>query len=124
LLLARVLRGVVGQRLVPRAGGRGRAAAVEVLVVNPPVAEALAEPGGHLLLDGLMAEGDFYRMQTFDQSIAKLYARGLVEREVAVAHARHAPTLRLALEAADRERAATSAPLHPPGPMPAAAPGA
>ncbi len=119
LLLTRVLRGVVCQRLLPRAGGRGRSPAVEVLVVNPPVAEALAEPDGHLRLDELIAEGDFYGMQSFDQSIAALYARGLVERDVAVAHARHGPTLRVLLEAADRQRAAAttpSLPKHAPAP--------
>jgi twitching motility protein PilT len=115
LLLGRVLRGVVCQRLVPRAGGRGRAPAIEVMVVNPPIAEALVDPLGYQRLDGLIAEGDMYGMQTYDQSLARLYARGLVEREVAIAHARHAPSLQVLLEVADRERAAAAGgPIGPP----------
>jgi twitching motility protein PilT len=104
-LLARTLRGVLCQRLVPRAGGRGRVPAVEVLVANAPVTEALADPDGAARLDALVADGEFWGMQTFDQSLAALYRRGLVERDVAVAHATYAPTLRMALEAADRDRA-------------------
>jgi Tfp pilus assembly ATPase PilU len=51
-----------------------------------------------------MSDGEYYGMQTFDQSIARLYDRGLVDREVALDHASYAPALRLELERADRER--------------------
>jgi twitching motility protein PilT len=103
-LVARTLRGVLCQRLLPRAGGRGRVAAVEVLVANGPVSEALADPRGSAQLDALIADGEFWGMQTFDQSLTALYRRGLVERETALAHATYAPALRISLEAADRER--------------------
>jgi twitching motility protein PilT len=104
-LVARSLRGVLCQRLVPRAGGRGRVAAVEVLVANGPVTEALADPHGSEQMDALIADGEYWGMQTFDQSLTSLYRRGLVERETALANATYAPALRIALEAADRERA-------------------
>jgi twitching motility protein PilT len=104
-LLARTLRGVLCQRLVPRAGGRGRVPAVEVLVVNGPVAEALLDADRTARLEALVGDGEFWGMQTFDQSIASLYQRGLVEREAALAHALYAPGVRIAIETADRERA-------------------
>ena len=104
-LVARTVRGVLCQRLVPRAGGRGRVAAVEVLVANGPVAEALADPHATAQLEAHLADGEFWGMQTFDQSLAGLYRRGLVERDAALAHATYAPALRIALEAADRDRA-------------------
>lgn len=104
-LVARTLRGVLCQRLVPRAGGRGRVAAVEVLIANGPVTDALADPHASEQLEALVADGGYWGMQTFDQSLAGLYRRGLVERDAALANATYAPALRIALEAADRERA-------------------
>jgi twitching motility protein PilT len=112
-LLARTLRGVLCQRLVPRAGGRGRVPAVEVLTVNGPVAEAIADSDGAQRLDALIADGEFWGMQTFDQSLAALYRRGLVRREDALAQASYEPGLAVMLDAADRAREAGSAPSSP-----------
>src|SRR5207247_3518808 len=81
------LRGIVSQRLLPRAGGRGRVPAVEVLVVNSRVRERIADPDRLAELDAEMAHGDLYGMQTFDQSLVHLYRNGLVARDDAVAHA-------------------------------------
>lgn len=118
-LLARALRGIACQRLLPRAGGRGRVPAVEVLVVNSVAAEALAE-GKVDRLEAIMRDGEYYDMQTFDQSLLLLYRRGLIERDAALHHATSAPALRVELEQVDRQRAAGAAP----GPFaaPAAAP--
>ena len=109
-LLARTLRGVLCQRLVPRAGGRGRVPAVEVLIANGPISEAIAEPDGVHNLDALVADGEFYGMQTFDQSLAGLYRRGLVTRDDALANASYEPGLAVMLDAADRARAAAADP--------------
>lgn len=112
-LLARALRGIVCQRLLPRAGGRGRVPAVEVLVVNNVASEAL----GNGKVDGLeriMRDGEYYDMQTFDQSLLGLYRRGLVERDAALHHATSAPALRVELEQVDRERGAGAPPTPPP----------
>jgi twitching motility protein PilT len=126
-LLARALRGIICQRLLPRAGGRGRAPAVEVLVVNNSASEALL--GGQTeRLEGIMREGEYYEMQTFDQSLLHLYRRGLIERDAALHHATSAPALRVELEQVDRTRGngmstPASAPLAPPGLPPGARPG-
>ena len=117
-LLARGLRGIVCQRLLPRAGGRGRVPAVEVLVVNNSVAEALAL-GNVDQLDRMMSEGEYYDMQTFDQSLLSLYRRGLVDREAALHQATAAPSLRVELELVDRERGSAAA-IGPVGPALAA----
>jgi twitching motility protein PilT len=103
-VLARTLRGVICQRLLARAGGRGRVMAAEILVVNGPVAQAIADGRAGTRLEQFMSDGEYYGMQTFDQAIAGLYNRGLVERDVALDHASYAPALRLELERADRER--------------------
>ncbi|MBM3658542.1 MAG: PilT/PilU family type 4a pilus ATPase [Actinobacteria bacterium] len=118
-LLARALRGIVCQRLLSRAGGRGRVPAVEVLVVNSVAAEALAE-GKVDRLERIMHEGEYYDMQTFDQSLSALYRRGVIEREAALHHATSAPALRVELERIEREQA--TAPVPSPYAAPAVAP--
>ncbi|MBM3671426.1 MAG: PilT/PilU family type 4a pilus ATPase [Actinobacteria bacterium] len=108
-LLARTLQGVLCQRLLPRAGGRGRVPAVEVLVANGPVSEALADSESPEKIQALVAEGEMWGMQTFDQSLAALYRRGLVTRENALAHATYEPAVSVMLDEADRTRAAMAA---------------
>ena len=103
--LAATLRGVVTQQLLPRAGGRGRVPAVEILVVNSRVRERIADPGRLSELDDEMAHGDLYGMQTHDQSLVHLYRNGLVERDAAVEHANAPSEMRFALDRADQERA-------------------
>jgi twitching motility protein PilT len=76
-----------------------------VLIANGPVAEAIGDPDGSARLDPLIAEGEFWGMQTFDQSLAGLYGRGLVTRADALASATYEPGLSVMLDAADRERA-------------------
>lgn len=117
--LARTLRGIVSQRLLPRAGGRGRVPAVEVLVVNARVAERIAQPDRLAELTREMADGDLYGMQTFDQSILSLYDAGLVEREDALAYADAPSELRFALDRADFERGGAP-PVVRPVPVPQA----
>jgi twitching motility protein PilT len=104
------LRGIVSQRLLPRAGGRGRVPAVEVLVVNSRVAERIAQPDRLAELVCEMAEGDLYGMQTFDQSLLHLYQDGLVGRADALAHAEEPSEMRFELDRADFERGGAPTP--------------
>jgi len=105
-VLARALRGIVCQRLLARAGGRGRVVAAEVLVANAAIAEAIADGREALRFEQLMRDGDYYGMQTFDQAVARLYERGLIDRAAALEHASAGPEMRLELERIDRERVA------------------
>jgi twitching motility protein PilT len=102
--LAGSLRGVVSQRLLARAGGRGRVPAVEVLVVNARVAERIAQPDRLRELDDEMVEGDLYGMQSFDQSLVRLYQGGLVARADVLAHAAEPSEMKFELDRADFER--------------------
>jgi twitching motility protein PilT len=108
LSMANALRGIVAQRLVPRAGGRGRVPAVEVLVANARVAERIVGSRTQEL-QGEMAAGDLYGMQTFDQSLAQLYRDGLVTRADALEQADAPGELRFELDRADFERGQVSA---------------
>ena len=78
--LAGSLAGVISQRLLPRVGG-GRAAAIEVLVSNGRVRDMILDPNKTHMIHDIVAEGEFYGMQTFDQALLALYRAGLVDIE-------------------------------------------
>src|SRR5690606_38532807 len=79
--LSNALRGVVSQRLVRRADGGGRAVAVEVLLNTGRVAEAILDPYDSPPIADLIKEGDYYKMQTFDQHLFELVRDGRVTYE-------------------------------------------
>src|SRR5438067_9923453 len=72
LSLAASLRGTVCQRLVPRADGEGRVAVLEVMVANGRIAQCIAEPEKGGEISEIIADGEYYGMQTFDQHLARL----------------------------------------------------
>ncbi len=83
--LASVLKGVISQRLIPRADGEGRAPAVEVLINTPFIKDCIVDKEKTHLIRGAIAQGTSqYGMQTFDQSIFYLFERGLVSYEEAL----------------------------------------
>ena len=85
LSLAGALRGILCQRLVPRVGGKGRCVAMEVAINNGRIEEAIADPEKTSLITGLVAEGAFYGMQTFDQHLLALFRDGVITLEDALA---------------------------------------
>ncbi|WP_092862567.1 PilT/PilU family type 4a pilus ATPase [Quadrisphaera sp. DSM 44207] len=85
--LAGALRGIVCQRLVPRADGQGRCVVMEVCVGTGRVADAIADPAKTSSLTDLVADGGFYGMQTFDQHLVALVRDGVVLLEDALAAA-------------------------------------
>ena len=103
-ILARVLRGVISQRLVPRIGN-GRVAAVEVLVNNARIAE-LIEENRVDEIEGAIADGAFFKMQTFNQALIDLVLTNEVEREVAADAATNRHDFLVALDRAVKQRAA------------------
>ncbi|MBI5406763.1 MAG: type IV pilus twitching motility protein PilT [Nitrospirae bacterium] len=85
LQLASVVRGIVSQRLVPRADGSGRVAAVEVMVSTATIRECIVDPDKTRKIHDVIAAGaSQYGMQTFDQSLYKLYTQNLVTYEEAL----------------------------------------
>jgi twitching motility protein PilT len=97
IALAGSLRAVMCQRLVVEASGEGRVPAVEVLIVNGRVSEAILQPGGIDMISRIMEEGDSYGMQTFDQALVRLVGEGRVKVEDALLAASNAHDFRLAL---------------------------
>jgi twitching motility protein PilT len=97
LSLATSLRGVVSQRLVPKADGKGRAAVLEVMVNTGRTAEAISDPERTRDLESLIHEGGFYGMQTFDQHLVALFRDGVIGIEDAVAASTNPHDFRLSL---------------------------
>jgi twitching motility protein PilT len=103
-IMAGVLRGVVSQRLLPRAGG-GRVAAVEVMITNARIADLIRESKPEEITDAI-AEGDFFGMQTFQQALITHVLAGTVDREVAANASSNRHDFMVALEYAERAQAA------------------
>jgi twitching motility protein PilT len=85
LQLSTVLKAVISQRLVPRADGRGRVPALEVLVSTGLVRELIADKERTKELSDAIAKGyTTYGMQSFDQSLMQFVKEGVVTYEEAL----------------------------------------
>jgi twitching motility protein PilT len=91
--LASAIQAVVTQQLLPRAAGRGRAVACEVLVATPAVRNLIREGKVHQIYSAMQAGGK-YGMQTMDQSLADLVRAGTVALDVALERCHHEDDLR------------------------------
>jgi len=91
------LKAIVAQQLIPSPDGKGRRAAIEVLL-NSPLAADLIRKGEVHELKPLMARSGELGMQTFDQALYKLYSQGEITYEDALAHADSANDLRLMIK--------------------------
>ena len=103
--LAASLRGIVSQRLVEKRGG-GRVPAVEVLVATGRVFDKIVTPEETHEIEQIIAEGEYYGMQTFDQSLLGLYKQGLIELREAISASTTPHDLRLMIEQFTMEEAA------------------
>jgi len=85
LQLSNVLRGVVSQRLIPRIEGKGRVAAVEVMVSTARIRELIDDREKTVQLKDAIAQGfTTYGMQTFDQALMHLVKRKVISYEEAL----------------------------------------
>ena len=84
LQLASVLKAVISQRLVPRADGKGRVAAVEVLKNTARVRELIEDKDRTKEIPDAIAQGhQSYGTQTFDQSLMSLVRQNIITYEEA-----------------------------------------
>ncbi len=81
--LASSLQGIVTQQLVPKAAGKGRVVAVEVLVATPAVRNLIREGKTHQIYSS-MQSGSQFGMQTMDQSLANLVMAGSITMQAAL----------------------------------------
>ena len=74
--MAASLKGIVCQRLIPKADGHGRAVVMEIAVNTPRLAEAIADPERTDSIEDIVSGGGFSGMQTFDQHLLRLVLDG------------------------------------------------
>lgn len=87
LSLAAVLRGVVSQRLIARADGKGMVPAVELMVTTERIREMIEDPIRTREIKDAISQGKHpYGMQTFDQALSELVKSRMVTYEEAVKH--------------------------------------
>ncbi len=100
-MIAGTLRGVISQRLVPSIDG-GRVAALEVLRATGRVRDAITDPEQTSRLPGIISEGAYYGMQTFDQALFAHVSAGRITRDEALAVATSPQDFKLLLAAEGR----------------------
>jgi twitching motility protein PilT len=96
--LAGALRGIICQRLVPTADGEGRVAAIEVMVNNGRTQNCILNPELTGEIHDIIADGEFYGMRTFDQSLIELLRAGKISLRQAMAAASNPHDMKLAME--------------------------
>ncbi|MCU1493066.1 MAG: twitching motility protein [Acidimicrobiaceae bacterium] len=98
LSLASALRGTICQRLIPTIDGKERVPALEIMVVNGRIQQCIVEPVHTSNIADIIAEGDYYGMQTFAQSLIELLKEGLIDAETAISSAPNSHDLRIMLQ--------------------------
>ena len=97
--LSQVLHAVISMRLLPRADGEGRVPAVEVLISTPYIRECIEIKERTKYIREQIALGTSqYGMQTFDQSLFRLYKSDLITLDEAMLRASNPDEFRLRLE--------------------------
>jgi twitching motility protein PilT len=88
LQLSMIIKGIVSQRLVPTADGKGRVPATEVMISTARIRECIAEPTKTRELHDAISQGhSTYGMQTFDQSLMSLFRTGTITYDEALRNA-------------------------------------
>ncbi|MCU0303262.1 MAG: type IV pilus twitching motility protein PilT [Thermoanaerobaculales bacterium] len=87
--LSFVLEGIICQTLLPRASGKGRALACEILVPSSAIRNLIREDKVHQIYSMMQAGQIKHGMQTFNQSLATLYHRRLISLQTALGYSSH-----------------------------------
>jgi twitching motility protein PilT len=85
--LSLVLQAVISQQLIPRADGKGRVLAVEVMIPNAAIRNLIREQKIHQIYSQMQVGQIKHGMQTMSQSLVDLYQRRLISFEEAMGHA-------------------------------------
>ena len=82
--LSLILEGIITQSLLPRADGRGRVVASEILIPTPAIRNLIREDKIHQIYSSMQTAQEKTGMQTFNQSLAVLYFKRLITLELAM----------------------------------------
>jgi twitching motility protein PilU len=96
------IRAFVAQRLIPKKDGKGRVAAVEVLLNSPLISDLIFKGDVHEI-KAIMARSRELGMQTFDQALFDLYEQGRISYEDALRFADSTNEVRLNIKLHGKE---------------------
>ncbi len=113
VMLSATLKGAIAQRLVPDVTGEGRVPASEIMIATGRVQDLILNPEETGKITEVIAEGEFYGMRTFDQSLLGYVMEGKITEEVALDAASSPHDFKLML-AARGQRASGLEQLHEP----------
>lgn len=84
IMLSMSLEAVITQALLPRADGKGRVLAMEILIPNSAIRNLIRENKTHQIYSSMQMGQEKFGMQTFNQSLASLYFKKLITLETAM----------------------------------------
>ena len=87
VMLSDAVKGVVAQRLLPKKEGKGRVAAIEIMVATPAISNLIRE-GKTFQLDSILQTGRKEGMVSMDQALATLVEKKLISLEEAMKHSK------------------------------------
>ncbi len=96
-LMSLTLLAVLSQRLLARADGKGRIAALEIMINSPQVSKLLEKGSTSELEEAMARSSNYWHMQTFNQALTEHVKTGLIKPETALSHSTNPGDLRLAL---------------------------
>jgi len=96
------LKGMISQRLIPRREGKGRVAAVEIMLNSPLIADLVFKGDVHEIKE-IMKRSKELGMQTFDMHLFEMYDNGIISYEDALRNADSVNDLRLAIKLHSKE---------------------
>jgi len=106
------LRAIISQRLVRTVDGKGRKAAIEILINTPIIADKLLKGEFHEI-KAIMAKSQELGMRTFDWSLFELYNEGVISYDEAIRNADSANELRLNIKLKGKPQQSSSLALEP-----------
>ena len=84
IMLSMSLEAIITQTLLPRADGKGRVLAMEILIPNSAIRNLIRENKTHQIYASMQMGQEKFGMQTFNQSLASLYFKKLITLETAL----------------------------------------
>ena len=92
--LSLVLEGVICQSLIPKAVGKGRVLALEVMIPNPAIRNLIREDKIHQIYSSMQTGQLKFGMQTFNQSLSELVLKGEITQDMAMSYSSNQDELR------------------------------
>ena len=111
--LSLTLEGILCQSLLPRADSRGRALAMEILIPNSAIRNLIREDKVHQIYSMMQTGQDIHGMQTFNQSLATLFHKRQITRELAMQRTSNANELRDLIDRGSGINTGNGAPMRP-----------